>query len=66
MYNDRTAKVRIEHEIRLVLRGDLTVDDASDRIMIIARLWRQNDDQQQNNALVPGLRNRGEGDKSDS
>lgn len=65
MYNDRTAKVRIEHEIRLVLRGDLTVDDASDRIMIIARLWRQND-QQQNNALVPGLRNRGEGDKSDS
>lgn len=65
MYNDRTTKVRIEHEIRLVLRGDLTVDDASDRIMIIARLWRQND-QQQNNAIVPSLRNRGEGDKSDS
>lgn len=38
-YDYRTARVRIEHEIRLVLRGDLTVSDASERIMILAKLW---------------------------
>lgn len=39
MYDYRKTKVRIEHEIRLVLRGDSTVDQASDRILIIAKLW---------------------------
>lgn len=70
MYDARTTGVRIEHTIRLVLRGDLTVTNAVERIMIIAKLRNgeqdKNGDNKQHDSDVPGMRQDGEGATSDN
>lgn len=58
-YDSRTTKVRIEHELRLLLRGDSTVDQTSDRIMILVQLWDMQNAKEESSKGMRSLRSDG-------